>query len=161
VSLPPAPLTAEPREASWSAPALWRFCQWSSNPWSPGIRVSLPLIPPSPEPPAHRNHRLTLRLATILLLLGEKAGMRADVTSSRRDWLPPRFMVREQFPSEPATAHEPWLIRSLESSADSATADDSPSPGGEGRGEGGLVAPQQSEGGRILSPFTYFSAFSS
>jgi hypothetical protein len=30
--------------------------------------------------------------------------------------------------------------------------------GGEGRGEGGLVAPQQSEGGRILSLFTYFSA---
>jgi hypothetical protein len=62
---------------------------------------------PSHEPPAHWNHRLTLRLTTNLLLLGEKAGMRADVSSSRRDWLPPRFRVRKQFPSEQATSHEP------------------------------------------------------
>ena len=170
---------------------------------------------------AHWNHRLTLQLATILPLLGERAGVRADlsrrsaaqadVSSSRRDWLPSRFMVREQFQSEQATAHEtrddahgvapgsvpecarpraqqrlagwddgnfptctrprtllcprrahpgefmvreqfqseqatahdPWILRSLESAAYFATADDSPSPGGEGWGEGGrIILPQ-------------------
>jgi hypothetical protein len=73
------------------------------------------------EPPVHWNHRLTLRLTTIPPLLGERAGLpavasakegvRADVFCSRRDSLPPRFMVREQFPSEQATAHEPWDFR--------------------------------------------------
>ena len=35
-------------------------------------------------------------------LLGERAGVRADVFSSRRDWLSSRFMVREQFQWEQA-----------------------------------------------------------
>ena len=71
--------------------------------------------------------------------------MRADVSSSRRDWLLPRFMVREQFPSEQATAHEPWIIRPLEPSDDTATGDDSPSPKGEGWGEGEQVPAMQND----------------
>jgi len=85
------------------------------------------------EPAVHWNHRLTLRLTTIPPLLGERAGVRADVSSSRRDWLLSRFRVREQFPSEQATAHEPWNIRPLKPSHHGATGDDSPSPKGEGR----------------------------
>ena len=53
--------------------------------------LRLPTILPFHEPPVHWNHRLTLRLAAILPLLGERAGVRADVSSSRRDWLPFRF----------------------------------------------------------------------
>jgi hypothetical protein len=45
-------------------------------------------------------------------------------------------MVRKQFPSEQSTAHEPWTIRPLEPSDNTATGDDSPSPQGEGRREG-------------------------
>jgi hypothetical protein len=92
-----------------------------------------PAIPPSHEPSVHLNHRLTLRLATILPLLGERAGVRADlsrrsqakadVSSSRRDWLPPRFRVREQFPSEQATSHEPCPAIGARPSPGAATSD--------------------------------------
>ena len=95
------------REASWSAVVLHRFRRPTSGYRNRHIAESLPTIPPFHEPPVHWNHRLTLPLATILPLLGERAGVRADVSSSRRDWLLPRFMVREQFPSEQAAAHEP------------------------------------------------------
>ena len=98
-----------------------------------GFIVSLPAIPPFHEPLAHWNHRLTLRLATILPLLGERAGVRADVSSSRRDWLPPRFRVREQFPSEQSTFHEPLAHWNHRLTLRLATI---LSPGGEGRGEG-------------------------
>ena len=40
----------------------------------------------------------------------------------------------------PLPPPEPWTLRPLESSGDFTTGDDSPSPGGEGRGEGGPVS---------------------
>jgi len=79
-------------------------------------------------------------------------GTRLDFRSSKTGCQPAlrsRFKVCEQFLKKQATAHEPCTLQPLESSENSAMADNSPSPGKEGRGEGG----------RILSPLTYLLVF--
>jgi len=60
----------------------------ATSPRPPGLHLigiyDFPIPPPRKYPSYHRRHGIFVSLPGILLLLGEKAGMRAGVSSARR-----------------------------------------------------------------------------